>query len=331
MQKGNIVQNLNSRYLQAANAKRSTSLSPEVQVFVEGHEDIAFWRTTLQQYEHTANIRFRITQPSNTGKISVLDLQDQAGKFLILCVDSDFDFLLNGKTPTSHLVLTHPYIFHTYAYSIENYQCYAQSLHQVCVQATLNDDVRLDFVAVLEQYSAIVYDVLSWVIYFQSTGKPYHFSLSDCNSIIGFPSTPDVEQQCKEALSNLKSRVDKKVAELRTRFPNEANEVKTLQAEMQALGYIPASTYLFMQGHTLKNNVVLMMLKEVFLRLVRAKSASLQEGTTTEEGNQRVQEYRNQRKTKTVEGVLDMNTDFRQCFLYQKIQHDIEEYIKQFR
>ena len=36
---------------------------------------------------------------------------------------------------------------HTYAYAIENYQCYAEALHEVCVMATLNDHPLVDFVA----------------------------------------------------------------------------------------------------------------------------------------------------------------------------------------
>ena len=38
-----------------------------------------------------------------------------------------------------------PYIFQTYGYAIENFHCFAESLHEVCVQATLNDRHILDF------------------------------------------------------------------------------------------------------------------------------------------------------------------------------------------
>jgi hypothetical protein len=328
MPPGNLVQNLTSNYLQAANAKRSTSLPPDVQVYVEGHEDIAFWRMVLKQYEQTGHVRFRITQPSNTGKISVLDLRDQAGKYLILCVDSDFDYLLDGKTPTSRGILTHSYIFHTHTYSIENYQCYAESLHQVCVQATLNDDVQFDFVAVLEEYSAIVYDLVLWVIYFQSCDKPHHFSLDRCNRIIGFQTIPDVEQQCKQALVEVKKRVATELQRLYTEFSHEVSEMRNLQEKVRTQGFSPITAYLFIQGHTLKTNVVLIILKAVCHRLEAQKFASLQEGVSTEEGERRRKEYKNQKKK--VEDALTLNTEFRQCFLYQSIQNDVERYIKEF-
>ncbi len=328
MPPGNLVQNLTSNYLYAANAKRSTSLPPDVQVYVEGHEDIGFWRMVLQQYEQAENVRFRITQPSNTGKISVLDLRDQAGKYLLLCVDSDFDYLMDGKTPASRDILTHSYIFHTYAYSIENYQCYAESLHQVCVQATLNDDVQFDFVAVLEEYSAIVYDLVLWVIYLQSCDKPHHFSLDSCNNIIGFQTIPDVEQQCRQALEGVRKRVATELQRLRAEFSHEISEVQNFQEKVQAQGFSPTTAYLFMQGHTLKTNVVLIILRAVCHKLESQKFALLQEGVSTEEGERRRKEYKNQKKK--VEDALTLNTEFRQCFLYQSIQNDIEQYIKEF-
>ena len=59
------------------------------------------------------------------------------GKSLIACVDSDYDWLLQGVTQTSREIISNPYVIQTYAYAIENYQCWAGSLHQICVQCTL--------------------------------------------------------------------------------------------------------------------------------------------------------------------------------------------------
>ena len=69
----------------------------------------------------------------------------ELGRSLIACVDSDYDFLLQGATNTSRKINRNRYIFQTYTYAIENYHCFAESLHEVCVQATLNDRSILDF------------------------------------------------------------------------------------------------------------------------------------------------------------------------------------------
>ena len=62
----------------------------------------------------------------------------ELGRSLIACVDSDYDFLLQGATNTSRKINRSRYIFQTYTYAIENYHCFAESLHEVCVQVRLN-------------------------------------------------------------------------------------------------------------------------------------------------------------------------------------------------
>lgn len=74
----------------------------------------------------------------------------ELGRSLIACVDSDYDFLLQGATNTSRKINRNKYIFQTYTYAIENYHCFAESLHEVCVQATLNDRFVMDFNAYLK-------------------------------------------------------------------------------------------------------------------------------------------------------------------------------------
>lgn len=79
----------------------------------------------------------------------------ELGRSLIACVDSDYDFLLQGATNTSRKINRNRYIFQTYTYAIENYHCFAESLHEVCVQATLNDRSILDFNFYLKKYSEL--------------------------------------------------------------------------------------------------------------------------------------------------------------------------------
>ena len=90
----------------------------------------------------------------------------ELGRSLIACVDSDYDFLLQGATKVSHKINKNPYIFQTYGYAIENFHCFADSLHEVCVQATLNDRHILDFPAFLKRYSQIAYPLFLWNVWF---------------------------------------------------------------------------------------------------------------------------------------------------------------------
>ena len=106
---------------------------------------------------------FEIMLPSRStlgkGKKLVLTnkLGPQLGNYMIACVDADYDYLLQGATPTSRLINKNPFVFHTYAYAIENYQCYAATLHRVCVMATLNDRQIVEFHAgVFPNHLAVV-------------------------------------------------------------------------------------------------------------------------------------------------------------------------------
>jgi hypothetical protein len=143
--------NINSRYFEAANALTSKKARRRIVAYVESYDDIYFWRTVLSEFENDKRY-FEVMLPSKInltrGKKSVLmNFLEGAplGRDMIACVDADYDYLLQGRTAQSKKVLESPYVFHTYVYAIENYQCYAPSLHNVCVSVTLNDHRIFDF------------------------------------------------------------------------------------------------------------------------------------------------------------------------------------------
>ena len=147
-----LSENLSSLYIGAANKLKPKCSRRKIIAYVESYDDISFWRTLLGEYENETRY-FEVMLPSKTtlakGKKSVLmnELGPRLGQNMIACVDSDYDYLLQGATHTSRYIINNKYVFHTYAYAIENYQCYAEALHEVCVMATLNDHPLVDFVA----------------------------------------------------------------------------------------------------------------------------------------------------------------------------------------
>ena len=157
-----LKDNLNSGYFEAANKLKSKQARRRIVAYVESYDDIYFWRTVLSRFEDDKRY-FEIMLPSHKklerGKKSVLmnlmgeTSGEQLGRDMIACVDADYDYLLQGVTLQSKIVLENPYVFHTYAYAIENLQCYASSLHDACVAVTLNDHRIFDFEDYLQQYS----------------------------------------------------------------------------------------------------------------------------------------------------------------------------------
>ena len=121
----------------------------QVNVFVEGYEDVAFWRSIFDHFDNPY-LRFEISVPNREdlpkGKKVLMSMIPRSNEKMLLCVDSDFDFLFGNRTEQAAEINAAQFMFHTYTYATENYLCYAPSLHNVCVKATKNDSHIFDFV-----------------------------------------------------------------------------------------------------------------------------------------------------------------------------------------
>ena len=179
--------NLTSAYLDAAR-RLTPRKRRRIVAYVESYDDVAFWRTLLSEFEDDTRY-FQVMLPSSTslakGKKMVLMNTlntDELGHSLIACVDSDYDFLLQDATRTSRKINRNPYIFQTYGYAIESFQCYAESLHEVCVQATLNDRLIVDLPAFMRRYSQIAYPLLLWNVWFYRRRDTDTFPMHELNA-----------------------------------------------------------------------------------------------------------------------------------------------------
>ena len=64
----------------------------------------------------------------------------------------------------------------------------------------------------------------------------------------------------EKSLESLQQRVNQKLAELKRKFPHNINQVNGLRTEFKELGLVPETTYLYMQGHHVMDNVVMKLL-----------------------------------------------------------------------
>ena len=165
-----LRENISSEYFTAANKLKSKKARRKIVAYVESYDDVLFWRTLLDNYEDDTRY-FEVMLPSHNtlerGKRSVLMnlIYTKVGEDMIACVDADYDYLMQGATETSKSIVSNPYVVHNYAYSIENLQCYAPSLHNVCVMVTLNDHAVFDFKEFMRQYSEAIFPLFVWSIW----------------------------------------------------------------------------------------------------------------------------------------------------------------------
>jgi len=96
-----IVDRLNGKTFQSKNELYNKQV---IQVYVENEEDVPFWKYFFDKKNLKTKISPADKGSVERGKQSVLAFSDRVNKFFVLCVDSDFDYLLQKSTSQSKLV-----------------------------------------------------------------------------------------------------------------------------------------------------------------------------------------------------------------------------------
>ncbi len=333
-----LIENHNSDRLGISHLLRPKSKPKIVKVYVESEEDISFWRFVLQNFENE-QVSFEITVFSKErltkGKNAVLKLVANSGQYLLLCVDSDYDYLLYShytnqeKITLAQKINEHNYVFQTYTYAIENLKCYAPSLHGVCVNTTLNDTRKLDFIEFMKIYSSIIYDLFIWNLLFYSKGEENYFSLGEFCTLIKILEEPSLADYGKAVLEGIEAKTREKTQELETMFPTYISEVRELAQRLENKGLNRENAYLFVQGHTIFDKVVLMLLKPICKKLKNEWIESIKRLSQNEaEKANNIAYYKNKvgKVDQEVVKMLANNTDFTHCSLFTKIKEDFAHY-----
>lgn len=328
-----LTENLSSLYIGAANRLKPKKARNRIVAYVESYDDVAFWRSIFADFEDE-NFYFEVMLPSNKslckGKKSVLmnKLGSRLGQNMVACVDSDYDYLLQGVTSTSRQINESRYVFQTYAYAIENHQCYAESLHEVCTMATLNDRKLVDFVGFMTLYSQIAYPLFIWSVWFYRQRNLNEFSLMDFCAYVRLDKVS--VRQPEECLIAMDKRVKHKLRELEKRHPQALEEIEAMKAEFTYLGVTPENTYMFIQGHHIMESVTMKILTPVCNALRREREEEIKRLA-----EHHVQ-FRNEltcyeRSLLPVDVVLKKQTGFKDSSVYKMLEKDIREFLKRIR
>ncbi len=299
-----------------------------VRVFVEGYEDVAFWRGIFDHF-HNPYLRFEISVPTRKdlpkGKKVLLSMAEQANEELLLCMDSDFDYLFDDEDEVSRRIVESPYMFHTYTYATENYLCYAPSLHNVCVKAVKNDAHIFDFERFMADYSRTIYPLFLWYAYSASRKTESVLPLVDFKAAVRIGYL-DIEQNGVNTIAWLKRNVDRRVATLEADNPEMAREIPAFAERLRKKGVEPDLTYLFMHGHTLMDNVVLTVLSGVCEKLRQLSLSQII--CSSKEGVALKNEMSNYTNTlRSIRDVLLDNDNYESSPLYKRLKSDIQRYI----
>jgi hypothetical protein len=243
---------------------------------------------------------------------------------MIACVDADYDYMLQGRTAQSQRVLSSPYVFHTYVYAIENFQCYAPSLHNVCVSVTLNDHRIFDFREYFARFSEALFPLFVWSVMLYRNGNYPKFSITDLNRIAD-PGGFNVYHP-EPSIANVKRKVHTRINDLQRQFPDAKEEYLVTKADVLALGVTPQTTYLYIQGHHLFDTVVSPMLSKVcnLLRQERQNEIYHASAHKTQKRNE-MSCYEN--SLQDIKVMLKKNSGYIMSEQFRRLQEDVRNYL----
>lgn len=326
-----LTDNINSQYFEAANMMTSKKARRKIVAYVESYDDVFFWRSVLGRFENE-KIQFDIMLPSRNQhldrgkKAAISNMLKGLGKDMIACVDADYDYIQQGDTEMSKQMLENPYIFHTYAYAIENFQCYAKGLHETCVMVTLNDHRIFNFERFLQSYSQTIWPLFVWhVVFLQRRKMTMHFDMCEFNKVVVLPSVRI--QNPKWAIEYLSKKVRAKMFQLERRFPKLKDVLPETERMLRDLGINDNNTYLYIQGHHLFDLVVSPVVQTVCDILRNEQENDIRDRAVhSEQARTEIACYEN--SLGKVKMMMKKNTYYQFSPEFQKILADVERYLE---
>lgn len=327
--------NRRRRDLTAYNPHRLPEILPPeddrhlVHVYVEGYEDVAFWRSIFDHFRNPY-LRFEISVPNRDdlpkGKKVLMSMLGKTDpEEVILCVDADFDYLFDGATEQSREVLAANNMFHTYVYATENYLCYAPSLRNVCVKATKNDTRIFDFVKFFADYSRVIYPLFLWYVYSAQLSHESVFTLAEFRASVRLGYV-DIRHNGESTLAWLERNVERRHEALKRDNPNMIEAVEAFSEKLKQRGVEEDNCYMFMHGHTLMDSVVMVVLSAVCEKLRQLSIAKIDKSKV--EGVALKNEMQNYTNTlRSIRDVLLDNENYTESPIYKRLRDDIQEYL----
>jgi len=320
-------------------------LDMDIACYVEGLEDVHFWKDVFDSFAPELNIVFYPYSRENhfkSGKQTILTEHNikNAGASLILCVDSDLEYLLKNEP-----LFSHPYIFHTYTYSIENYKIFPQALARIVDKSSYPDASlrRFSFVNFIKDYSKVTYPLLRYILYFEKrkleqmarkqddvVSEPL-ISENELKSVFCIKSNEIVlADNANDVITGLKNRVSLMIDKIKKKYPYI--DLSQIDSTLSELNVKEEETYWYLNGHIMYDCVAKIIMGKVIsdYRKEKREWFNLQEKTEILKAKQN--EYKNRIKNmdwKTLmnDGYMYCLISLKRCPPIQKIKQDVEQFV----
>ncbi len=269
-----LIQGASSAYINAQNALRSKRALPEVYVYVEGRDDVEFWKECLRPF--SSNRRFKVTHLRKTddsiveGKSHLIACigTECLGPNKYVAVDADYDWIIDNYRPSltsesiSYIIRNNPYIFHTFLYSIENYKC-----HPFCIAAMMDKIAGTsDKQEILKYFTSLSTALANlFLIHLVSTDK--------CDGVYCLKefrrdmAALSVDISSMELDEKSLIYISQRESSLKDYSRKYTEEVQYYREKLKTAGFDESRYYLLMQGHIIENIVVKKHIPNKILKL----------------------------------------------------------------
>lgn len=252
-----------SKYIHDSNIFRNGGGQEIVKVYVENDNDKIFWWTILEPFQTKYNVEFDISafvfsNHTLNGKTSILSkIEDvQMGRNLIVCLDSDYDELIDGFSVYSNRICQNKYIVTSYWYSMENIKCHPENIKKLVTKLSLKIKVLEDFKFYFESLSLELKDIFIYYLVFREN-KVGGFCLSTFSDILG-------------CIKFTKNGINIDILRKKIRHWKISNliliskyreKVMPMEYKLYSKGFPENEYYKIFNGHYFQNNIVLPLLE----------------------------------------------------------------------
>lgn len=254
-----------------------------IMTLVEDESDVAIWKEILQSvWPHK---KFKVSPYSDSnqngkGKAGILSKASDFGAFMIGCIDSDYDWILQQYTHAGQIISSNQYIIQTIAYGVENLlirpydiaSCMRISTAHDCEAIDTLDD---DYENFLYKVSSIIYLPLLWHLLRIKQQVDIQQVSEDWKKLFSGEHykewTSDKNLICQDVweyvIIELQTRADALIAEYEEKYSDLREELQTLKEELASDRNLnEANAFLFAPTHQIFN-----FMNQVFFKSMESR------------------------------------------------------------
>lgn len=264
-----------------------------VKVYVEGESDICFWESALNALGDSSKYRFDVVTykldnkslefDAPNGKYALVKMHEILGKNRIVCVDADWDLLIDGYSIYSDVLRHNKYIINTTYYSLENVLL-SPEFHASLMHKLNMEEERTEYINLLNWISRLCKNIFFLMLtYVQKDSHGRVFWFNEFSKCINGICVNDLGREDRISHYMCKWNVL-----LGSNFSEQKELIEQKQKILTDKGYAVEDLWKFMRGHNLYASVVRPWIKRKVTCDIERKLTNYRK----KNGNEDIKEYR---------------------------------------